>query len=324
MVLEFLPTTMAQDDPSHVRRLARSYLFAPGSHERLLRDALVAGADAVVFDLEDGVAAEHKPHARDLVRRVLDERGHGPGPLVFVRVNSVQSGLWRDDLEAIVCPGLDGVRVARAERARDLAEIDAALTSLERERGLAAGALQVIPTVESAAGVAAALAIAGAPRVCALAFGRADFLQDVSAPADAGDSETLYARAALVVASRAAAILPPIAPVHPRLGDPDDLRRTSVAARRLGFFGRSCIHPSQLVVVHEVFTPTPTELEAARALVAAFADAPGASPGLVLPDGRYIDRALADRARSILALAARHAGVPGTPPPDDAEPPPRD
>jgi citrate lyase subunit beta/citryl-CoA lyase len=324
MVLQFPATTMAPDPAPVARRLARSYLFAPGSHERLLRDAFAAGADAVVVDLEDSVAAEHKPYARELARRVLVERGPSAGPLVFVRINSVQSGLWRDDLDAIVCPGLDGVRVARTESARAISDVDEALTRLERARGLVAGSLEVIPTIESAAGVAGALAIASAPRVRALAFGRADFLQDISAAADAGDPETLYARAHLVVASRAAGVLPPIAPVHPRLGDPDDLRRSSLAARRLGFFGRSCVHPSQLGIIHEVFTPAPTELDDARALVAAFAEAPDGSPGLVLPDGRYVDRALADRARALLALASQFAGVLGPSAPDDADPSVRD
>jgi len=296
---------MAPDPAPVARRLARSYLFAPGSHERLLRDAFAAGADAVVIDLEDSVAAEHKPHARELVHRVLVERGRSADPLVFVRINSVASGLWRDDLDAIVCAGLDGVRVARVESARDVCEVDEVLAALEGGRGLAAGALEVIATIESATGLANALAIASAPRVRALAFGRADFLQDVSAAAGADDLETLYARAQLVVASRAAGILPPIAPVHPRLGDVDDLRRTSLAARRLGFFGRSCVHPSQIGVIHEAFTPSPAELDEARTLLAAFAGAPPGSRGLVLPDGRYVDRALADRARAVLTLASR-------------------
>ncbi len=287
-----------------VRRLARSYLVAPGSHDRLVQEVFDTGADAVVLDLEEGVAAEHKARARELVARVLAERGRQPGPLVFARVNGAQSAWWRDDIAAVVGPALDGVRVAHIESRDDVDTVDAMLNALERERGLPEGSLEIIPTIESAAGIVHAAAIAASPRVRTLSFGASDFLRDLGAPPDAGDPETLYARSHLVITSRALGLLPPIAPVHTRITDVDDLRRSSEAARRLGFFGRACVHPAQLAVVHEVFAPSTHEVTEARTLVkhaALLADTGQTS--LVAPNGRSIDHAAVERARALVALA---------------------
>lgn len=286
-------------------RLLRSYLFAPGSHERLLQKVFTADADAVVLDLEDAVALEHKALARGLVARTLGERAAGvDGPAVFVRINSVRSGLWREDLDAIVTRGVDGVRLARTDSVDEVREVNDAIEDLERARGLARGSIRIVPSIESAAALLEARAIAGGPRVHALAFGSSDFLRDIGAGADAGEQETMAARAHLVLASRAARIAPPIASVHTRLSDMEELRRTTEAARRLGFFGRSCIHPLQLAVVHQVFTPTPAQVAEARAIVDAASPGDGAEP-VRLPDGQLVDVALVDRAQALLELEAR-------------------
>jgi citrate lyase subunit beta/citryl-CoA lyase len=287
-------------------RLARSYLFAPGSHERLLQKVFSAGADAVVVDLEDAVAPEHKAFARDLVGRTLARRGPaGDWPLVFVRINSVRSGLWRDDLHAVVGRGLHGVRLARTESVEEVREVNDEIERLERGRDLPRGALSIIASIETADAVLGAAAIARGPRVLALAFGASDFLRDVGAGPDAGELETLAVRTHLVVVSRAASIAPPIAPVHTRLSDMEELRRTTEAARRLGFFGRSCIHPLQLPVVHQAFLPSAAHVAEARALVEA-ASAGATTDGPVhLPDGPLVDRSLVRRAAAVIDLARR-------------------
>ena len=298
---------------SRATRLARSYLFAPGSHERLLEKVFGAGADAVVIDLEDAVAPEHKTLARQQVSAVLTARGRvAGGPLVFVRINGVQSGLWRDDLDAVVCAGLDGVRVARTESPEELAEVDAELSRLERARDFESGTLSIIPSIESAAGVHGAARIATGPRVRALAFGSTDFLRDIGGAPGPDDHETLHARSHLVLVSRMAAIQPPIMSVFTRLVDLDGLRISSDAGRRLGFFGRSCIHPSQVPIVHQVFTPSSAGLTEARMVVAA-ADSPENRGGqvLTLPDGQLVDRVVVLRARAILDLNAALEREPG-------------
>lgn len=294
-------------------RLARSYLFAPGSHERLLEKVFGAGADAVVIDLEDAVALEHKALARRQVSAALAARGRvAGGPLVFVRINGVQSGLWRDDLDAVVCEGLDGVRVARTESPEELAEVDAELSRLEATRQLANGTLSIIPSIESAAGVLGAARIAAGPRVRALAFGSTDFLRDIGGVASQDDHETLHARSHLVLVSRMAAIQPPVMSVFTRLVDLEGLRISSEAGRRLGFFGRSCIHPSQVPIVHRVFTPSSAELTEARMVVeAAESQESRGSPAVTLPDGQLVDRIVVLRARAILDLNAALNREPG-------------
>jgi citrate lyase subunit beta/citryl-CoA lyase len=284
-------------------RLLRSHLFAPGDQARLLEKVFTAGADAVVLDLEDAVAADRKVVARELVAAALATRGDG-GPAVAVRINSVDSGLWADDLDAIVQPHLDIVRVAKVDSRAELEQVAARIDALEAARGLPAGIIQVVPTIESAAGVFHAAAIAGAPRVRGFAFGATDYLRDLGAPREAGDPETLFARAQLVLVSRVFGLQPPIASVHTRIDDLEGLRCTSEAARLLGFFGRSCIHPRQVPVVHEVFSPSEAEVAEARAVVAAFAEAQAQSrASIALPGGQFVDRAVQRRASAVLALA---------------------
>lgn len=297
-------------------QLARSYLFAPGSHERLVRRAFSGGADAVVIDLEDAVASEHKALARSVVAKALADRGRVPGgPLVYVRINSVPSGLWEADLDSVVGPWLDGVRIAHTNSRAELEAVDRHLAALERDRGLAPGSVGVVASIETALAVERAAEIARAPRVRALAFGGTDFLRDVGGAADPDEHGTLLARSHLVVASRSAGILPPIASVHPSLPDLDGLRRTSEAARRLGFFGRSCLHPAQIPVIHEAFTPGQAEVGEARALVDAFdRQAAAGEAAVMLADGQLVERGVVDRARALLALAERLAARPAPEP----------
>lgn len=284
-------------------RLARSHLFAPGDNAKLLSRVFQAGADAVVLDLEDAVAAGRKDEARRLVAEAI-AAWREPGPLVSVRINGTGSRDWEADLEAVALPGLHLVRVAKTESAATLAAVAVRLDALEAARGIAAGTIGLVPTVESAAGVVHALELAHVPRVRAFAFGATDFLRDIGAPRGAGDTETLHARSHLVLVSRVAGLQPPIASVHTQIDDLEGLRRTTDAARLLGFFGRSCIHPRQVPIVNEAFTPSAGEIEEAKAVVdaAARGDATGTA-SLVLPGGQFVDRAVVDRARAVLALS---------------------
>ncbi len=287
-----------------VTALARSYLFAPGSNERLLDKVFGAGADAVVLDLEDAVAPSQKLHARRLVSEVLTAHGHQNGPAIYVRINAFASGLWQEDIAAIVRPGLHGIRLAKAESAEEILAVDAALSGAEKESGIVVGVIRIVPTIESAAGVLAAGEIARVSRVEAFAFGNADFLRDIGADPDPSETQTLYARSHLVLVSRAAGLKPPIASVHTQIADLDRLRATTEAARRLGFFGRSCIHPSQIPVIHDVFTPTPAQVAEARAIIDSFEQ--GAASGSVaftMENGQFVDRAIVERARAIVGLA---------------------
>jgi citrate lyase subunit beta/citryl-CoA lyase len=281
--------------------LLRSYLFAPGHDEKLLGKVFAAGADAVVLDLEDAVAPPEKARAREQVRRALEQRRRGSGPEAWVRINGLESREWGEDVEAAVSPALAGVRVPKAESVAALRALDEALARAEAKRGLSTGSVAVACTIESAAGALAARELAGGPRVRHLTFGAADFAADVGADPGPLELETLAVRAHLVTASRAAGIAPPVASVFRRMDDEEGLRRSTEAARRLGFFGRSVIHPRQIAVVHEVFTPRPEEVRRAEEIVKALEKAGGGAA--VAADGQFVDAAVARRARAILELA---------------------
>lgn len=289
-------------------KLFRSYLFAPGSNEKLLEKVFSAGADAVVLDLEDAVSPPEKDRARELVSGVMAARAGHPGPGIFIRVNAVGSPWWREDIAAIVGPGLAGIRVPKSETPAQMAEVDRELSKAEERMGLRVGSTRVVCTIETAAGILAATDLARAPRVHSFTFGAADFILDTGIEPDPTETQTLFARSLLVLASRAAGISPPVATVFTRIKDLEGLRASTLASRQLGYFGRSCIHPTQIPIVNEIFTPSESQLERARLIVATFDAAEQNGLGVATtPDGEFIDLPIVERSRALLALAANLA-----------------
>ena len=289
--------------------LARSYLFAPGDHEQLLQKVFTTGCDAVVLDLEDSVRESEKARARILAAEVLRDREFDGRP-IYVRINPVGGSLWLEDIQAITGCGLFGIRLAKAESRGQILALDQALSTMEAGANLPVGAIRLVPTIETAAGLLAAKEMAGAPRVETMCFGMADFLRDIAGEADELGTATLYAQSKLVLVSRAAGLKPPIASAYTRLEDPGGLRATSEAARRLGFFGRSCIHPKQIPVVHEVFTPSAAAVSDAKAIIAAFeAGAAGGIGALAMEGGQFVDQAIVKRAEDVVRLAESLAHI---------------
>ena len=267
----------------------RSYLFAPGHNAKLLRRVFEAGADAVILDLEDAVPPDAKQQARVMVAGVLAERS------AWVRINTVRTDLSAADLDAVA--GLAaGIRIPKAESADDVQWVH------DRAPGT-----PLICAIESARGLLAAPEIAAVPGVRHLSMGGVDLRRDLGA--GDGNLQTLYARSHIVVASRAAGLGPPIDSVYPRLDDEPGLRQQAEFARSLGFFGKSAIHPRQLEVIHDVFTPSEQELTWAQAVLDAFAAADGNA--VKLPDGEFVDLPVADRARRLLELAGRRPASAG-------------
>jgi citrate lyase subunit beta / citryl-CoA lyase len=294
------------------QRLHRSYLYAPGSNPRVMRKALQAGADAVILDLEDAVAPAAKADARAAIHELLTEFAGSPAPCdVHVRVNTGPGGVDRDDLAAVlsadtVSPdgttALSALRLPKVESAAAVRELSDALDELEAAAGLPAGTTGIYPTIESALGVVALDEIcAASERIVRCALGTADLLADLGATGD-DDTATLYARSALVVHSRAAGIGPPVDSVHTQLEDEDGLRRGALRGRALGFHGKSVIHPRQLPVVHEVFTPSADQVAQAREIVAAAESAAQEGVGATRVDGAFVDPAIVARAQALLAL----------------------
>ena len=289
----------------------RSWLYVPGDRPDRIAKALALGADAVVFDLEDAVVEERKDGARGNAADAVASRVGRALPALFVRINALDDPRSRADIAAVVRPGLSGLRLPKCEDAEQVVEAARAVAAAEREAGMAEGAVRLICGIESAKGLAQAAAIASADvRVDALAFGAADFARDLGLTPGPDGLETLFARSQLVVVSRVAGIRAPIESVQVDIADLDGLERTTRAARSLGFFGRSVIHPSQIEVVNRVFTPDEHEVARAQQIVdaaeRAHADGIGA---LRLPTGEFVDEAIVRRAHDTLRLARDLTGV---------------
>ena len=264
--------------PEVVVRPPRSWLFAPGHNEKLLRQVFEGGADVVLLDLEDAVPPDNKDRAREMVAAVAAKRA------CWVRVNRAGTEECERDLEAMA--GIvSGLRVPKVESAADVAWV------AERAPGV-----QLDCTIESARGVVAAFEIASAPACALLSYGGLDLAADLGIPG--GEQETLFARSYLVVAARAAGKPPPSDGVYTMLYDDDGFRKEAEAARRLGFFGKSAIHPRQVPIIHEVFTPSPAEVAWAKAVMSAFEQSGGAATRTA--SGEFVDRPVAERARRIL------------------------
>ncbi|HEY7730796.1 MAG TPA: CoA ester lyase [Gaiellaceae bacterium] len=267
---------------------ARSFLFAPGSDEGKLRKALGAGADAVVADLEDAVLADEKPRARSVVTGVLA----APAPcLRLVRVNRAGSPWFDDDVAALAGLGLDGVVLPKA--------------TPEAAVALAGAGLPVAAIVETAAGLRDVHALAVAPGVAALVLGAVDLGLDLGLEPRPDGLELLHARSSLVVAGAAAGLRGPVDQVWLDVRDGEGLVRDCRLGRSLGFRGKACIHPAQVEVVNESFSPSPSELLRARDVVAAYERAASEGKGAVALGGELIDLPVVERARQVLADAKR-------------------
>jgi citrate lyase subunit beta/citryl-CoA lyase len=268
-------------------------------------------ADALVLDLEDSVPISEKASARDQVRDSLPkltQQGAAvgvkrKGRKVFVRINSLASGLAEEDLEAVITSDIDGINQPKPAIGRDIEEIAAIIERLERERGITAGHIKLIPWVETARGLIHAFDIASAsPRVVGISFGAEDFTLDTGITRTEDGSELLYPRTMVVIAAKAANVIPIDTPYN-NFGDEAGLINETALARRLGFEGKCLIHPSQIEPVNNIFRPSPDEVDHARRVVAAFEAAEAQGFASTSLDGKMIDIPIANRARRLLIIA---------------------
>jgi citrate lyase subunit beta / citryl-CoA lyase len=283
----------------------RSWLFTPANHARRVEKVFQSGADVAILDLEDAVAPAEKPAARAAAVEALARPRTGAG---YVRVNGFDTEWCHADLQAVVAAGVDGIVLPKVEGAQELCTLDWLVGQLERERGLAPGAIDLVPLIETAAGIAALEAICGAtPRVSRLAFGGADYTADLDLVWTADETEFSYARARLTHCSRVAGLEPPVDTVVVQIRDHDRFRAAARRGRQLGFQGKLCIHPDQVPLANEVFGPTPDEVAHARMVVDAWSAAQRQGLASIQLDGHFVDPPIAARARRILAVVERDA-----------------
>jgi citrate lyase subunit beta/citryl-CoA lyase len=283
----------------------RSLLFVPADGGSKLDKAMASGADAVILDLEDSIVPERKDIARAAAMDFLKRASAAvQRPRLLVRVNGLDTGMTDDDLDAIVAGKPDAIVFPKAEGAPSVVHLDAKLTAREAIAGLPEGRIKVLAqAVETAAGLFAAGTFRNAsPRLIGLTWGPEDLSAELGAATNRdahGDLTEPYrlARSVCLYAA-AAAKLPAIETVYVDFRNSEGLRRDSEAARRDGFTGRLAIHPAQVPVINEVFTPTSVEIDKAKAVVAAFAAQPGA--GTVGIEGKMYDRPHLVRAQALL------------------------
>jgi len=268
-------------------------------------------ADVLVLDLEDSVPSLEKASARALVRDSLaglargsrGEGGEQKRQRVFVRINSIASGLAQDDREAVITKDIDGINQPKPGSAGDIREVEAIIERLERERKIEGGHVKLLPWVETAKGVLNAFDIASAsPRVVGIAFGAEDFTLDTGMTRTEEGAELLLPRIMVVIAAKAAEVMAVDTPYND-FRDEAGLIREAGLARRLGFEGKFLIHPSQIGPVNRIFRPSPEEVDQARRVVAAFEAAETQGFASTSLDGKMVDIPVANRARKLLMMA---------------------
>jgi len=273
------------------RAVARSLLFVPGHQPARFDKACQSGADVIVLDLEDAVPPDRKDEARTQVAQWLAGRttSDGSSTIVAVRINGAGTPWHAADLTLFADVRIDALMLPKAEDAAGLHTI-AALHP----------AVALLPLVETARGIARLDEIAAAPGVQRLVFGTVDFQADLDIEGD--EQELLYFRSRMVLASRLAGLQPPVDGVSTTLDDPAHIEADALHARRLGFGGKLCIHPKQVAVVNQGFSPTPAQVDWARRVIEADA-ASGGAP--VAVDGKMVDRPVVLKAQSVLRAAGR-------------------
>ncbi len=232
---------------------------------------------------------------------------------MFVRVNAVDSGLMEDDLAAVVGPNIFGVSVGKVGSGEDIRRISDAIELVESKAGLEPGSVRLIPWIETAKGIVNAYEICRASRrIVGVAFGAEDFTSDMEIPRTDDDAESAYPRSVVSVAARAAGV-PALDTPYFAFRDPDGLRRESRRARGHGFRGKFAIHPSQIEIINEAFSPSAAEVEHAHRVVAAFEEATRGGRGSTSLDGMVIDVPVVERARKLIDLASAisHRGSAG-------------
>ena len=288
----------------------RSLLFVPGDSERKLEKGFSAGADVVIVDLEDSVAPDNKPLARRLAPDVIRAR-RGGGPLVYVRVNDLSTGLTDDDLAAVAPARPDGIILPKSQGGADVQHLSTKLRVAEIENGLPDGGIRIIPIITETG--LATLSTATYPnassRLAGLTWGAEDLSAAIGART-ARDENGRYtdvfrvARALTLLAASAAEVQA-IDTVFVGFRDLDGLRADCLEAERDGFTAKLAIHPAQVPVINEVFTPSAEAVAHASAVVAAFAAA--GNPGVVGMDGQMYDIPHLKRAERLLARARASA-----------------
>jgi citrate lyase beta subunit len=280
-------------------------MFVPGHRQRMIDKALGLNADAIMLDIEDGVAPDEKDAARKNIGESLGREKSAGSPARYVRINAIGHARMAADLEAVLRPGLEGLVCPKVDSVEEVKTVDALLNDGEPKNKLERGSVRLLIAIESPRGLLNAPAIAAAsPRVGGLLFGAEDFGREIGLPAvrEGEARDLIYARSALVVAA-ASAHVQAVDGVWVDLNDTAGLLAFAVQSRRLGFSGMSCIHPSQVDPINATFSPTAEEIDYCQRVLRAFEEANARGDGSIAFGGQLIDRPIVERARRSIEMA---------------------
>jgi citrate lyase subunit beta/citryl-CoA lyase len=285
-------------NPHRRKPVWRSMLFVPVNVDRFVDKAHTRGADAIILDLEDSVAAGEKENARSRVMQAAEKVGRGSND-VIVRINRP----WRmafKDLEATICPAVQALALPKVDSPEQVQILSEVTAGLESERGMVVGATQFFVSIETVAGFLRVQEIAAADdRVVAIGLGAGDF--SLCTGMLPGPEELVYPNLEVVIAARAAGCIP--LGLLSTIDDYTDLERFRMIARRsrrLGLQGSACVHPQQVPILNEEFSPTEEEVAQARRVIAAFEEALAAGKGAIEVDGKMVDFPVVQGARALL------------------------
>ena len=296
----------------HKTVLLRSWMFVPGDRQKMIDKAVALPVDAILLDIEDGVAPAAKETARKQIAESLDriavQKKENPSyrtPARYVRINAVGHERMNADVEYVIRPALGGLAVPKVETPEQVNVVEKILDEREPKMGMARGSVRLLLALESPRGLFNAYAIAtSSPRVIGLMFGAEDFSRELSLPLrrEGEAVDLIYARSAMVTAA-AAAHVQAVDGVWPNFQDIEGLKKFALQSRRLGFSGMSLIHPAQISEVNAAFTPTAEEVDYCRRVIRAFDDARARGEGAIAFGGQLLDMPIVDRARQTIALA---------------------
>jgi citrate lyase subunit beta/citryl-CoA lyase len=265
----------------------RSLLFVPGNQARMLEKATGVLPDAFVPDMEDSVPWEEKANARAVTASFLPRLAQA-GALVIPRINSLDTGLLEADLAAVVGPHIYGVSVGKIQTVQDIAHISEVIARLEEKVEVPIGQTKLVPWIETARAIVQCYDIlASSPRLVGAAFGAEDLTHDMGIARTEDDSAEVLALDTPYFLFR----------------NPEGLRQNALASKKIGFKGKFAIHPAQIEIINEVFSPSAAEIDYARRVVAAFDEATRAGRGSTSLDGKVVDVPVVRRAQALLEIA---------------------
>src|SRR5213594_1287154 len=290
--------------------LKRSWMFVPGHRQRMIDKAFGLNADAIMLDIEDGVAPNEKDAARKNIAESLGREKAPGSPARYVRINAIGHARMDADLEAVIRPGLEGLVCPKVDTPDEVRKIDAILNDKEPKNNLKKSSVKLLIAIESPRGLLNAPVIAASsPRVAGLLFGAEDFGREIGLPTvrEGEARDLIYARSSMVIAA-ACSHVQAVDGVWVDLNDSQGLLGFAKQSRQLGFSGMSCIHPSQVDAINTTFSPTAEEIDYCQKVLQAFEEANARGDGSIAFGGQLIDRPIVERARRTIDMA-RSLGI---------------